>query len=390
VSLTKIEAAMPRRPETRSFAHANAAYERWLATHLRILRADLQRKHAAMAEAAFPFMRATYFRWAERWPVVCSGLTDAPAVLAVGDLHVENFGTWRDAEGRLIWGVNDFDEAWPLPYTSDLARLATSAILATHENHLSLGTPELCETLLEGYRAALKHGGRPFVLAEHHGPLRDLAVERLKDPEKFWQKLEAMPPIRGAVPARVRSAVRRSLPDAALKSRYVHRLSGLGSLGRERFVAIADWQGGKVAREAKALAPSASAWAADIPAAQADIHYRHVLEKAVRCPDPFLRVEHGWIVRRLAPDCARIDLAALPRAPDELCLLYSMGWEAANVHLGSVSAKTLLRDLKERPEGWLRHAAGRLRGAVESDFETWQGRHSDRAGSTKGPLRTGS
>jgi len=32
-------------------------------------------------------------------------------VLAVGDLHVENFGTWRDAEGRLIWGVNDFDES---------------------------------------------------------------------------------------------------------------------------------------------------------------------------------------------------------------------------------------------------------------------------------------
>src|SRR5712691_4340090 len=77
VSLAKIEAAMPRRPEIRSFVHANAAYERWLATHLRILRADLQRKHAAMAEAAFPFMRATYFRWAERWPVVCSGLTDA-------------------------------------------------------------------------------------------------------------------------------------------------------------------------------------------------------------------------------------------------------------------------------------------------------------------------
>src|SRR5260370_32652719 len=47
-------------------------------------------------------------------------------VLAVGDLHVENFGTWRDAEGRLTWGVNDFDEAYPLPYTIDLARLATS------------------------------------------------------------------------------------------------------------------------------------------------------------------------------------------------------------------------------------------------------------------------
>ena len=48
-------------------------------------------------------------------------------VLAIGDLHLENFGTWRDAEGRLVWGINDFDEAWALPYTNDLIRLATSA-----------------------------------------------------------------------------------------------------------------------------------------------------------------------------------------------------------------------------------------------------------------------
>jgi hypothetical protein len=35
----------------------------------------------------------------------------APVVTGVGDLHVENFGTWRDADARLVWGVNDFDEA---------------------------------------------------------------------------------------------------------------------------------------------------------------------------------------------------------------------------------------------------------------------------------------
>ena len=57
-------------------------------------------------------------------------LARAPRALAVGDLHVENFGTWRDVEGRLIWGINDFDEAWRLPYTNDLVRLATSALLA--------------------------------------------------------------------------------------------------------------------------------------------------------------------------------------------------------------------------------------------------------------------
>ena len=52
------------------------------------------------------------------------------AVLAVGDIHLENFGTWRDADGRLVWGVNDFDEAAEMPYVLDLIRLATSALVA--------------------------------------------------------------------------------------------------------------------------------------------------------------------------------------------------------------------------------------------------------------------
>ena len=35
-------------------------------------------------------------------------------------------GTWRDTEGRLIWGVNDFDEVARMPYAVDLVRLVTS------------------------------------------------------------------------------------------------------------------------------------------------------------------------------------------------------------------------------------------------------------------------
>ncbi len=48
----------------------------------------------------------------------------------MGDLHIENFGTWRDLEGRLIWGINDVDEAYPVRYPNDLVRLAASAFLA--------------------------------------------------------------------------------------------------------------------------------------------------------------------------------------------------------------------------------------------------------------------
>jgi uncharacterized protein (DUF2252 family) len=44
----------------------------------------------------------------------------APIVLSVGDLHIDSYGTWRDVEGRMCWGVDDFDEAWPLPYANEI------------------------------------------------------------------------------------------------------------------------------------------------------------------------------------------------------------------------------------------------------------------------------
>src|SRR4051812_25304605 len=115
-----------------TFAAATVDFERWLGTCFPLHTPDLEYKHARMADPddPFPFFRGTYYRWAQQWPAVCPDQADAPGVLAVGDVHVENFGTWRDVDGRLCWGVNDFDEAEKLPYTNDLVRLATSVRLA--------------------------------------------------------------------------------------------------------------------------------------------------------------------------------------------------------------------------------------------------------------------
>src|SRR5260370_40667128 len=97
-----------------------ADFERWLANGLPIIRQDITLKHTHMAGAAFPFFRATFYRWIQLWPEVCGDLAKAPAVLAIGDLQVENFGNWRHAEDRLIWGVNDLYEARPASYALDL------------------------------------------------------------------------------------------------------------------------------------------------------------------------------------------------------------------------------------------------------------------------------
>jgi len=340
-------------------------YEAWLSRHLKLIPADLELKHKLMRSGPFPFLRATFYRWAQIWTEVCGDAARAPEALAVGDLHVENFGTWRDIEGRLIWGINDFDEAWRMPYTIDLVRLATSALLAkmSCDHQAGMGA------ILQGYSGALAAGGRPFVLAEHHPALHQMATARLHDPAPFWAKLHALPEIKTTPPA-VGKAIDRMMPERGLRWKVSHRIAGLGSLGRERYVCVAELRGGSVAREAKALAPSASFWA-EKGKGTAPILYQQMIDRAVRCPDPFVRLQKRWIVRRLAPDCSRIELPALPRERDEVRLLHAMGWETANIHLGSVKAKALAADLKKRPPDWLLSAARKMEKAVLADFEDW-------------------
>src|SRR5260370_39230777 len=87
---------------------ATVRYENWLGRQLTLLPHELRLKHERMAESEFPFLRATFYRWIQIFADQCPTVSKAPKALAVGDLPVENFGTWRDSEGRLVWGVNDF------------------------------------------------------------------------------------------------------------------------------------------------------------------------------------------------------------------------------------------------------------------------------------------
>src|SRR5579872_6532832 len=350
---------------------ATKKYEAWMAQHIAIVKADLRFKHDQMAASPFRFLRATYYRWAQVWPEFCSDLADAPRVLAIGDLHVENFGTWRDIEGRLIWGVNDFDEASELSYTNDLVRLAVSAMLATSENQLRISPIDSCEAILAGYMRGMSQGGRPYVLSENHCWLRDIAESELRDPVHFWKKMDTLPAAK-AVPLSAHQAMRRLLPADNLKVRIVSRRAGLGSLGRQRFVALADWAGGRIAREAKALLPSACHWASDAKR-PAEIMYQVIVDQSVRCPDPFVRLFGHWIVRRLSPHCSRVELAALPAQREELKLLQAMGFETANVHLATRPARrVILRDLGRRKPDWLYSAARQMRKAVEHDWKEWK------------------
>jgi uncharacterized protein (DUF2252 family) len=152
----------------RSFIDDNTAYETWLHAQCDVVRKDLKHKHKRKRKKknSFVFLRATFFRWAKRIEKLCADLADAPAVLSVGDTHIENFGTWRDAEGRWVWGVNDFDEAATIPYPSDLVRLATSVRLSPKA---AVSNRAATDAILDGYRAGLADP-RPMLLDQQATP----------------------------------------------------------------------------------------------------------------------------------------------------------------------------------------------------------------------------
>jgi hypothetical protein len=349
---------------------ATSAYESWLGKKIPLNTADLKLKHQRMTDGVFPFLRATFYRWAQLWPETCPELVHAPITLAVGDLHVENFGTWRDSEGRLIWGINDFDEVCEMPFTVDLVRLATSALLAASEGASACEPADACASILEGYTEGIRSDGQPFVLAERHHGLRMLALNELRDPVRFWDKLNRWPEAQN-VPSDVNAILTRALPESAVPEKIIHRQAGLGSLGRRRYTLVAQWRGGYIAREAKELVPSAWHW--NEAGQGAKIFYTTAITRAVRVTDPTVSAQQQWLVRRLAPDCSRIELNQLPEKRDELKLLRAMGLDTANIHLGTPkAAQEIAADLQKRPSRWLFNAAQAMKLATVNDWKQWR------------------
>jgi hypothetical protein len=292
--------------------------------------------------------------------------------LAVGDLHVGSFGTWRDTEGRLSWGVDDFDESYPLPYTNDLVRLAASVRIVIDSEKLTIRFKEGCSAILQGYQQALRARGCPFVLAEHEKNLDQLGVEAFEPPDGFWEKLDHLPIVHHGLPGDAKRVLRKALPHPNPDYKVVRREAGMGSLGQQRFVAIAGWEGGHIAREAKAMLPSACAWL-DGHSGHRQSHYQKAMQSAVRSRDPFQKIMGTWLIRRLSPESNPIEIADLPAERDEETLLYAMGSEAANVHLGSKrQVAYILRDLRHRKSSWLRSAASDMAKAVEGDWKKYR------------------
>ena len=373
----------------RDIVESTQSFEAWMRKRTDVSKRLLKKKHLKMAEGAFPFLRATFYRWTEQWSKVCPQLArrDDDVLLVVGDLHVENFGVWRDSRERLVWGINDFDEACELPFTSDLVRLAVSVLLAAQAAQIGTTATRVCELLLEGYRAGLRAGGSPILVSSRRYPaLAPLTEHTEEDPAAFWKKkLDPTDnPVVNArdLPEALEAMFRASFaPHANLVFRMQRSPGGLGSLGRRRYTAVEQLnRGTRAAREAKALVPSALYWY--LGRNQMPSQTGTLLQHAIRVPDPHFQVHDSWLLRELAPDVAKIEMPEnnsdrrLALAPN---LLRLMGRETANIHLGSRSPERLATSLTQlnRNKEWFPTATDRMAACTRDDQAEWAKRRVD-------------
>jgi Uncharacterized protein conserved in bacteria (DUF2252) len=368
----------------RDIIKSTGAYESWLRERTDVSDRALKRKHRKMAKGAFPFVRATFYRWVEQWPVICPHLAgrNDDVLLGVGDLHTENFGTWRDSRGRLVWGMNDFDEACEVPLSSDLVRLSTSAVLAVEEHSLLIDPAQIPELLLRGYRGCLQACGAPILLqgGERRFPFA-LPPGGAEDAAAYWRRKldpDDAPVIdESDLPATVGEIFHAAFPPGARPEyRRQKKTGGLGSLGRRRYSALVGEEDGRIGREVKALVPSASYWIQRRPAMPSQT--ASLLQRVIREPDPHSQVYEDWILRQLAPNIAKIELGALPtdgRETFEPALLEAMGWETANIHLGSRSPAQLMAALQrleaEVAPDWLRTASFAMAECMREDYRVF-------------------
>lgn len=340
-------------------------YETWLRAQLGadLVESDIDKKHRKMASGSFAFLRATYWRWAEIVFELCPQLAAAPAVLSIGDTHLENFGTWRDEEGRLVWGANDFDDAATMPYGLDLVRLATSAILARGDASPSVAG--ITNAILGGYRRGLAEP-TPIILERDYKWLRNEVLLSNGERKEFWDKFSALPICQTPPPQKYLQALHASMPDAAIAFTARPRTAGTGSLGRPRFVAAIEWRGGPVLREVKALAMSA--WSLRHDPANTAIRAGIIADGRARSPDPQYRVIGDVLVRRLSPNSRKIEVdgdVGLLLSPEMLDL---MGFEIANCHAGDPTMiSAILDDLDGRDGDWLRAAAKTMAAAIAAE-----------------------
>jgi uncharacterized protein (DUF2252 family) len=118
----------------------------------------VEMKYAKMAESPFVFLRGACHLFYANLPN-SKLFTQAPLAWCCGDLHFENFGSYKGENRQVYFDINDYDESALAPVSWDIVRLLTSiqcgarSLNATKDEALSVS-----QSCLDAYRNSLVNG----------------------------------------------------------------------------------------------------------------------------------------------------------------------------------------------------------------------------------------
>jgi len=224
----------------------------------------LAMKYAKMAQSSFIFLRGACDLFYAALPDSAL-FRDAPLAWCCGDLHFENFGSYKGDNRQVYFDINDYDEAALAPATWDLVRLLTSIQCGADALHATATeTQAVSQSCLAAYRAALINGKPLWVeretsaglintlLVDLQGRKRaDFLDKRTKHKDaKRSLKLDGVK----ALPASdaqkeelnkfmEQFAATQPNPEFFKVLDIGRRIAGTGSLGVERFVLLLEGKG---------------------------------------------------------------------------------------------------------------------------------------------------
>ncbi len=224
----------------------------------------LQRKYAAMRRDPFTFLRGSCHLFYARLPSAKT-LSKAPPTWICGDLHLENFGSYKGDNRLVYFDLNDFDEAALAPCSWELLRLLVSVRIGAHSLQLRSTQAEvLCRHFLDAYTAALHSGKARWVerdtaagmvgelLDELRGRLRPAFLDSRSERKGKRRTLRtdgkhALPASREQrerVTALIEQvAAREDDPRFYRVLDVARRIAGTGSLGVDRYVILVQGKG---------------------------------------------------------------------------------------------------------------------------------------------------
>jgi uncharacterized protein (DUF2252 family) len=120
-----------------------------------------ERKYSRMAQSSFAFFRGSnHLFWSDFGPsdlLNRFGGKKGTRTWINGDAHCDNFGSFADATGRLVYDLNDFDESVVADFQFDLWRLGISLVLVGRQNKRNpRSIRRMVESCCRGYWREIK------------------------------------------------------------------------------------------------------------------------------------------------------------------------------------------------------------------------------------------